>query len=594
MSKKPYNPFQTLMRVMSYMAKNKLQLFLVIFLVLLCSGAQVAGNYYLKPIINDYIAPMIGVAKENRVYDGLIFILTQLVIIYIVGVLSGYAYKYIMMNLSNRALNEMRKDLFNKMQDLPIKYYDTHQHGDIMSCYTNDIDTIREAMSEGFTAVVSSVVSIVGNFTMMLMLSPFLTLFIIAMSCLMVLIVKKFGSLSSRYFKKQQKSMGRVNGYVEEMFEGVKVVKVFNHEEKVCEEFEQLNNELRDAAIEANTYASIIMPIMGNLSYVTYALFASLGAFQVINGMLDIGSLASFLQYTRSFSMPITNLSQQFNAIFRALAGAERIFALIDEKSEVNDGKVTLVNVKEENGVLTECEERTGHWAWKHPHGDTFELVPLQGDVRFNDVVFGYEENKVILKHINLFAKPGQKIAFVGSTGAGKTTITNLINRFYDVSHGQITYDGIDIKLIRKEDLRRSLAMVLQDTHLFTTTVRENIRYGKLDATDEEVVAAAKLANADTFIRHLPQGYDTPVGELGDTLSGGERQRIGLARAFLHNAPFLLLDEPTSNLDSLNEGIILRALREEQDERTVILVSHRHSTLSIAHRTYTVDCGRLC
>ena len=593
MSKKPYNPFQTLMRVMSYMAKNKLQLLLVVILVILCSGAQVAGNYYLKPIINDYIAPMIGVAKENRVYDGLIFVLTQLIIIYVVGVLSGYAYKYIMMNLSNRALNEMRKDLFNKMQDLPIKYYDTHQHGDIMSCYTNDIDTIREAMSEGFTAVVSSAVSIVGNFTMMLILSPFLTLFIIAMSFLMVLIVKKFGSLSSKYFQKQQKSMGRVNGYIEEMFEGVKVVKVFNHEEKVCEYFEKLNEELRDAAIEANTYASIIMPIMGNLSYVTYAVIASLGAFQVINGMLDIGSLASFLQYTRSFSMPITNLSQQFNSIFRALAGAERIFALIDEKSEVNDGKVTLVNVKEENGKLVECEERTGHWAWKHPHGDTFELVPLQGDVRFHDVVFGYEENKVILKHINLFAKPGQKIAFVGSTGAGKTTITNLINRFYDVNHGQITYDGIDIKLIRKEDLRRSLAMVLQDTHLFTTTVRENIRYGKLDATDEEVIAAAKLANAHSFIKHLPQGYDTVISGDGANLSQGQRQLLAIARAAIADPPVLILDEATSSIDTRTEALIQDGMDRLMMGRTVFVIAHRLSTVRNSNAILVLEHGEI-
>lgn len=590
---KPANPMKTLMRVMSYMSKNKFQLILVVILVLFCSGAQVLGNYYLKPIINDYIAPMIGVAPENRVYSGLIGMLVQLAIIYIVGVISGYAYKYIMMVLSNRALNEMRKDLFNKMQDLPIKYYDTHAHGDIMSRYTNDIDTIREAMSEGFTAIVSSSVSIVGNFTMMILLSPALSAFIILMSLLMVFIVKKFGGISRKYFTKQQQSVGKVNGYIEEMFEGIKVVKVFGYEDKVCTDFDVINNDLRDTATKANTFASMMMPILGNLSYLTYAVIATLGAYLVIHGMLDIGSLASFLQYTRSFSMPITNLSNQFNAFLRALAGAERIFNLIDEEAEVDEGKVTLVNVKEENGQLIECEERTGKWAWKHPHGDSYELVPQTGDVRFHNVVFGYEENHTVLKNVSLFAKPGQKIAFVGSTGAGKTTITNLINRFYDVNEGMITYDGIDVKLIKKADLRRSLGIVLQDTHLFTTTVRENIRYGNLNATDEEVIEAAKLANAHSFIQLLPQGYDTIIQGDGSNLSQGQRQLLAIARAAVANPPVLILDEATSSIDTRTEKLIQDGMDKLMEGRTVFVIAHRLSTVRNSKAILVLEHGEI-
>ena len=590
---KPANPMKTLMRVMSYMSKNRLQLLLVVFLVLFCSGAQVLGNYYLKPIINDYIAPMIGVAPENRVYSGLIGMLVQLAIIYLVGVFSGYAYKYIMMVLSNRALNEMRRDLFNKMQDLPIKYYDTHAHGDIMSRYTNDIDTIREAMSEGFTAIVSSSVSIVGNFTMMILLSPTLTLFIIAMSCLMVFVVKKFGGISRKFFTKQQKAVGKVNGYIEEMFEGIKVVKVFGYEDKVCEDFDKINNDLRDTATSANMFASMMMPILGNLSYLTYAIIATLGAYSVIHGMLDIGSLASFLQYTRSFSMPITNLSNQFNAFLRALAGAERIFDLIDEEAEVDEGKVTLVNVREVDGQLIECEERTGKWAWKHPHGDGFALVPQQGDVRFNNVFFGYEEDHVVLKNVSLFAKPGQKIAFVGSTGAGKTTITNLINRFYDVNEGMITYDGIDVKLIKKDDLRRSLGIVLQDTHLFTTTVKENIRYGNLNATDEEVIEAAKLANAHTFIEHLPQGYDTVITGDGANLSQGQRQLLAIARAAVANPPVLILDEATSSIDTRTEKLIQDGMDKLMEGRTVFVIAHRLSTVRNSNAILVLEHGEI-
>ncbi|MGN1343271.1 MAG: ABC transporter ATP-binding protein [Traorella sp.] len=591
--KKPNNPIQTLKRVMSYMTKNKLQLLLVILLVMICSGAQILGNYYLKPIINDYIAPMIGVAPENRVYSGFIGMLVQLGIIYLVGVFAGYAYKYIMMFLSNRALRDMRSDLFNKMQDLPIKYYDTHAHGDIMSLYTNDIDTIREAMSEGFTAVVSSAVSIVGNFTMMLILSPVLTLFIIIMSCVMLLIIRKFGSISGKFFKQQQKAVGQVNGYIEELFEGVKVVKVFSHEEKVCRDFDKLNEELRVSATQANMYASMVMPIMGNLSYITYAIIASLGALLTINGTLDIGTLASFLQFTRSFSQPISNLSNQFNSILRALAGAERIFNFIDEESEVDEGSVTLVNVKIVDGVLEECEERTNLWAWKHPHGDHFELVPLQGDVRFKDVVFGYDESNTILKKISLFAKPGQKIAFVGSTGAGKTTITNLINRFYDIHEGMITYDGIDVKLIKKDDLRRSLGMVLQDTHLFTTTVRENIRYGKLDATDEEVEAAAKLANAHSFIKHLPQGYDTIIKGDGLNLSQGQRQLLAIARAAVANPPVLILDEATSSIDTRTEKLIQDGMDKLMEGRTVFVIAHRLSTVRNSNAILVLEHGEI-
>ena len=590
---KPQNGGKTLLRILSYLSRNRVQLVLVVLLVSLSRGAQVAGNYFLKPIINDYIMPMIGVSKAARNYSSFIMMLCMMAIIYIVGICSSYAYKYLMMKMSNRALNEIRTDLFNKMQDLPVKYYDTHAHGEIMSCYTNDVDTIRESMSESFTAVIQSLTTVIGTFTMMVVLSPSLTCIIVIMMIIMFLTIRTIGGKSRIYFRRQQAAIGKVNGYVEEMFEGVKVVKVFNHEKKICDTFDDLNKQLRDEATIANTLASIIMPIMGNLSYITYALIAGVGATQIIGGTLDVGSLASFLQYSRSFSQPLVNMSQQFNSILAALAGAERIFALIDEKPEVDDGIVTLVNVEEVDGQLVECEQRTNRWAWKHPHGNEFTLVEMKGDVRFHDVVFGYEENHTVLKNINLFAKPGQKIAFVGSTGAGKTTITNLINRFYDINKGSITYDCIDIKLIKKDDLRTSLAMVLQDTHLFTETVMENIRYGNLNATDEEVIAAAKLANADSFIRHLPQGYQTILTADGSNLSQGQRQLLAIARAAVANPPVLILDEATSSIDTRTEAIIQDGMDRLMKGRTVFVIAHRLSTVRNANAIMVLEHGEI-
>ncbi len=590
---KPQDPARTLMRIISYMASNKLQLILVILLVLVSSGAQVLGNYFVRPIINEAIVPMIGTPEEARVYTNFIAMIFQMILIYASGVLSTYFYKRLMVKISNGALNKIREDLFNNMQDLPIKFYDTNPHGDLMSRFTNDVDTIREAMSEGFTALISSLVTVVGTMVMMLVISVRLTLFIFFMAIIMILVVKTLGGLSRKYFNLRQKEVGNCNAYIEEMFEGVKVVKVFNHEEEVIERFDEINEELRKVSTDANTYASIVMPIMGNLYYITYAVIAAFGAIEVIGGRLDIGSLASFLLYTRSFSQPIVNMSQQMNAILAALAGAERIFQLIDEQPEVDNGKVTLVNVKEVDGKLVECEERTQRWAWKHPHGDSFELVEMKGDVRFHDVNFGYEENHPVLKHINLFAKPGQKIAFVGSTGAGKTTITNLINRFYDINSGSITYDGIDIKLIKKDDLRRSLAMVLQDTHLFTASVMENIRYGKLDATDEEVIEAAKLANAHQFIKHLPQGYDTILTQDGSNLSQGQRQLLAIARAAVANPPVLILDEATSSIDTRTEAIIQDGMDRLMAGRTVFVIAHRLSTVRNSNAIMVLEHGEI-
>lgn len=590
---KPQNPAQTLMRILSYMAKNKWQLWIVAILVLISSGAQVLGNYFIRPIINEAIVPMIGTPSEARVYTHFIMMIFQMILIYITGVLSTYIYKYLMVKISNGALNKIREDLFNNMQDLPVQFYDTHPHGDLMSHYTNDVDTIREAMSEGFTALISSFVTVVGTLTMMLILSVRLSLFIFFMAAFMVFVVQKIGGLSRKYFKLRQKEVGNCNAYIEEMFEGVKVVKVFNHEQEVIERFDEINDELRQVSTDANTFASIVMPIMGNLYYITYAIIAAFGAIEVISGSLDIGSLASFLLYTRSFSQPIVNMSQQMNAILAALAGAERIFQLIDEKAEVDEGKVTLVNVKEEKGQWVECDQRTQHWAWKHPHESGASLVEMKGDVRFHDVNFGYEENHLILKNINLFAKPGQKIAFVGSTGAGKTTITNLINRFYDIHKGSITYDGIDIKCIKKDDLRRSLAMVLQDTHLFTASVMENIRYGKLDASDEEVIEAAKLANAHQFIKHLPQGYDTILTQDGSNLSQGQRQLLAIARAAIANPPVLILDEATSSIDTRTEAIIQDGMDRLMAGRTVFVIAHRLSTVRNADAIIVLEHGEI-
>lgn len=591
---KPSNPLKTLGRLFNYLAQDKMTLILVAVFVLFSSGANIFGNYLLKPIINDHIAPWIGKNPTLEQLSGLIGMLALMGGVYLTGALCTYIYQRKMMMVSNRTLNRIRRDLFHHMQDLPIAYFDKHTHGELMSHYTSDVDTIRETLSNGFTQLISSTTSIIGTFAMMFILSPKLCLYIVIMMVIMLTTVKFVGKRSGAYFKKQQQAMGNLNGYIEEMIEGQKVIKVFSHEPKVIEDFDERNIQLREVATRANTFASILGPLMNNLSYITYALIAAAGGMEVISGAMDIGSIASFLQYTRSFSNPISQISQQFNSILAALAGAERIFAVIDEETEVDEGFVTLCSVKEENGQLVESQEQTGRWAWRHLRANgEVELVAMKGDVRFQDVDFSYEKGHPILKKINLFAKPGQKIAFVGSTGAGKTTITNLINRFYDIEAGQITYDGIDIKLIKKDDLRRSLAEVLQDTHLFTGTVMENVRYGKLDATDEEVIEACQLANADQFIRHLPQGYQTILTSDGSNLSQGQRQLLAIARAAVANPPVLILDEATSSIDTRTEALIDKGMDTLMAGRTVFVIAHRLSTVRNADAIMVLEKGEI-
>lgn len=592
---KPKNLKNTIKRLAKYLEKHKLLLFLVMLFVLLSTLGNVAGTYMLEPIIDDYITPLIGTNPSGTDFLPLIKMLAFMACIYAVASLSSFAYRRIMLYVSQKTLNEIRGDLFNHMEDLSLKYFDTHTHGELMSRYTNDADTLREALSNGVVQLFSSTVSVVSTFIMMLVISPILTIFIVLMLIVMLFCVKKIGGKSAKYFKKQQNALGAANGYIEELIEGQKVVKVFCHEKEAEAEFAVLNEDLRHVATKANTYASVIMPIMGNLSYVNYAITTTAGAFLVIGGMLKVGSVAAFLQYTRSFSQPITQISQQFNTLISAIAGAERIFEVLDEKPEVDDGYVTLVNCNvDENGNITESEKRTGTWAWKHPHSDgTLTYTLLKGDVRFHNVVFSYDGKKTVLNNISLYARPGEKIAFVGSTGAGKTTITNLINRFYDVEEGKITYDGINVKKIKKSDLRRSLAMVLQDTHLFTGTVRENIAYGNFDASEEEIENAAKLANADSFIKRLPHGYDTMLTSDGANLSQGQRQLLAIARAAVADPPVLILDEATSSIDTRTEELIEKGVDKLMHGRTVFVIAHRLSTVRNSDAIMVLEHGEI-
>ena len=591
---KPKNIGKILKRLLNYMSEYRFQLIIVGILIIVSSLAGVAGTYFLKPIINNYIVPFIG--NENPDLSGLISILTLMGTIYLAGVLSSYIHARLMLNISTGTLKRMRVELFSHMESLPIKYFDTHTHGELMSRYTNDIDTLREMISQSLPNFFSSGLSVIGVFIMMLVLSPLLTVLVVLMLFLMVNIIKLLGKRSASFFQKQQKELGRLNGYIEEVIEGQKVVKVFSHEEKVLEGFDKLNNELSLASTNAHTFANILMPIMGNLSYVQYALTAAIGAIMAINGYgIDLGTIASFLQYTRSFSHPITMMSQQLNSVLNALAGAERIFEVLDEEPEKDDGSVELVKAQYNiNGELVETDTKTGIWVWKHPHGNgRITYTPVKGDVRFEDVTFGYDENKTVLKNISLYAKPGQKIAFVGSTGAGKTTITNLINRFYDVPDGKIRFDGININKIKKADLRRSLSMVLQDTHLFTDTVMENIRYGKLDATDEEVIKATKLANAHSFIKHLPDGYNTVLTADGANLSQGQRQLLAIARAAVADPPVLILDEATSSIDTRTESLIEKGMDTLMEGRTVFVIAHRLSTVRNSNAIMVLENGNI-
>lgn len=589
---KPKDIKKTLGRLLAYMLDYKFQLVGVFVGIILSALAGVAGTYFLRPIING-LGEFIG--QQSPDLSNFIRTLFIMGLIYLLGSTGSFVYNRLMLNISTGTMRKIRIDMFRHMQNLPIKYYDTHTHGELMSRFTNDTDTLREILSRGIPQLVTSVVSITGVFIMMLVISPILTLLVIIMLFIMLFAIKKIGGKSANFFIKQQRHLGEVNGFIEEMIVGQKVVKVFSREEKVGEEFEELNEKLRKSSSSAQTFAGILMPIMANLSYVNYALTASVGAAMAIGGYLDIGSIASFLQYTRSFSRPITEISHQFNTLLAALAGAERIFDMMDTPPEINEGSVTLVNAEvSDDGTISETERKTGSWAWKRIDSDGKpEYVRLRGEVRFENVTFAYEENKNVLNNISLYAKPGQKIALVGSTGAGKTTITNLINRFYDVQEGRILYDGIDVREIKKDDLRRSLAMVLQDTNLFTGTVRDNIRYGRLDATDEEVERAAKIANADFFITHLPQGYDTMLTGDGANLSQGQRQLLAIARAAIADPPVLILDEATSSIDTRTEALIESGMDKLMEGKTVFIIAHRLSTVRNANAIMVMENGEI-
>ena len=589
---KPTNVKSTLLRLLKYMGEFRGQLVLIFICLIISALAGVAGTYFIKPIINDYVVPFIG--QQNPDLSGFLRLIIIVSAIYGLGVLCSYIYQRLMINVSTGVLRRVRTEMYDHMVLLPLRYHDSTGTGELMSRYSNDTDTLREMISQGVPQLINASLTIIGVFVMMLVLSPLLTLLVILMLVCMFLAVKFIGARSANYFIKQQRELGKINGYIEEMTSGVKVVKVFCHEKQTEAEFDQRNDDLFDAAKNAHTYASILMPVMGNLGYLNYALVAAAGGALAIMGRMDLGTIGSFLQYTRNFAQPVANISQQFNSILSALAGAERIFRLIDEPLETDNGQTMLVNVTEdENGQLRESENRTELWAWKRPGTDGWEYTRLRGDVRFKNVSFSYVPEKEVLHDVSFYAKPGQKIALVGSTGAGKTTITNLLNRFYDIQEGSITYDGIDLRDIAKHHLRSSISMVLQDTHLFTGTVRENIRYGRLDATDEEVEAAAKLANADYFISHLPDGYDTVIGGDGANLSAGQRQLVAIARAAVADPPVLVLDEATSSIDTRTEALIEQGMDKLMEGRTVFVIAHRLSTVRNANAIMVLENGRI-
>ena len=591
------NAGKILKRTLGYMMKNYKGLFAVVVVCIVATAlATLSGTLFMQKLIDDYIIPMTKMSDPD--FGPLKKALLMLIGIYAVGVLCAFAYNRIMVYISQGTLRYLRVDLFTHMESLPIKFFDTHAHGDIMSVYTNDVDTLRQLISQSIPQVVNSAVTIVITFVSMIVLDIPLTLLTLVMIGIMMITTKQLSGKSGRYFGEQQKNLGRVNGYIEEMMEGQKVVKVFCHEEKSVKDFRTLNEELRDSADKANTFANIMMPVNGNLGNISYVLCAVLGAVLALKGFggLTLGTLVSFLTLNKNFTQPVTQISQQMNSIVMAMAGADRVFKLLDAEPEVDNGYVELVNAKEQpDGSLAESEERTGVWAWRHPHKaeGTVTYQRLEGDVTFNDVDFGYNDDKIVLHNIKLFATPGQKIAFVGSTGAGKTTITNLINRFYDIQDGKIRYDNININKIRKSDLRRSLGMVLQDTHLFTGTVMENIRYGRLNASDEECRAAAKLANADGFIRRLPDGYDTMLTGDGSNLSQGQRQLLAIARAAVADPPVLILDEATSSIDTRTETLVQQGMDRLMKGRTTFVIAHRLSTVRNSDCIMVLEQGRI-
>ena len=590
------NPGELFLRLMKYVLKDyKFHCISVVVLIVVSVLCNVQGTMFMKNLIDEYITPFL--LSDNPNFTPLAHAIAKVAAFYALGVLATFGYNRLMVNVTQGTLRNLRNDLFSHMEKLPIKYFDTHAHGDIMSVYTNDIDTLRQMISQSMPQLLNSGITIVSVFISMLILSIPLTIVTMVMVGIMVFCSKKSAGQSGAYFAKQQKDLGTVNGYIEEMMNGQKVVKVFCHEEENMQNFKKLNDELYISADRANTFANFLGPInaqIGNISYVICAIVGGVLALGKVGGF-TLGGLASFLTFNKSFSMPINQISMQMNAIVMAMAGADRIFRLMDEKEELDEGYVTLVNAKEENGKLTECEERTERWAWKHTHQNdgSVDYVEVKGEVVFNGVDFGYNDEKIVLHGIKLYAKPGQKIAFVGSTGAGKTTITNLINRFYDIQDGKIRYDGININKIKKADLRRSLGIVLQDTHLFTGTVRDNIRFGKLDATDEEIVAAAKLANADSFIRRLPDGYDTMLTGDGANLSQGQRQLLAIARAAIADPPVLILDEATSSIDTRTERIVQDGMDKLMHGRTTFVIAHRLSTVRNSDCIMVLEQGRI-
>ena len=593
---KGQNPSKTLKRLMGVILKNYTPHCIVVLLCIFGSAfVSVKGTLFMQTLIDDYILPL--TSQSNPDFRPLGMAIMKLALFFVAGALMTYTYNRIMVNVSQGTMKKIRIDVFTHMESLPIKYFDTHAHGDIMSIYTNDIDTLRQMISQSIPQLVNSAATIVSVLISMIILNIPLTILTLIMVAIMVFTTGKVAGKAGSYFMKQQKSIGELNGFIEEMMEGQKVVKVFCHEEESIKDFNKLNEQLFDSANNANAFANILMPINVNLGNLSYVACAILGSILAISGVtsLTLGALASFLQLNKSFSHPISQVSQQLNSIIMALAGAERVFSLLDEKPEVDNGYVTLVNaIEDEEGNVKECEEHTGTWAWKHPHSDgTVTLTKLLGDVTFNDVDFGYNEEKTILHNIKLYAEPGQKVAFVGSTGAGKTTITNLINRFYDIQDGKIKYDGININKIKKADLRRSLGIVLQDTHLFTGTVADNIRYGNLNATDEEVAKAAKLANADGFIERLPQGYDTVLTGDGSNLSQGQRQLLAIARAAIADPPVLILDEATSSIDTRTEHLVQGGMDSLMYGRTTFVIAHRLSTVRNSDAIMVLEQGRI-
>ena len=592
---KPKNTKGTIKRLFGYILKHKGLFFGMLIFAAISSVASVSGSLFIKPIIDDYLTPMIGKEFTSELIAPLIKMMCIMGCVFLFGALASYGQSKCSVWLTQRTLNTLRKDLFDAIADLPISFFDSRPHGEIMSRFTNDVETLRQFISQGVTQFISSGVMIIGSFCIMMFLSWQLTLIVCAMVVVMVFITKTLGKKSAFFFKKQQEELGTVNGYIEEIIEGQKVVKVFNHEEAVAARFGEINENLRKSATSANSFANMLGPIMNNLSHITYALTAAVGGLLAIKRAMTAGDIVAFLQYIRSFTQPISNITQQFNNALMALAGAERIFEIIDQKPEFDEGYVVLVNAElGENGEIKETEKHTGIWAWKHTHSDgTVTYTRLAGDIVFENVTFSYDGKKTVLNDVSLYAKPGQKIAFVGSTGAGKTTITNLINRFYEIDEGKIRYDGINIQKIKKDDLRRSLGIVLQDTHLFTGTIEDNIRYGNLDATHEQIVEAAKIANAHSFITHLPDGYNTMLTGDGANLSQGQRQLISIARAAVADPPVLILDEATSSIDTRTEKHIEQGMDALMEGRTVFVIAHRLSTVRNAKAIMVLENGRI-